>query len=54
MPYAGPDPDAFMPRAGVIDYVRAYAAFCRAPVRLDSEVKRLTASNGRFAARGLP
>jgi putative flavoprotein involved in K+ transport len=51
MPYAGPDPDAFMPRAGVIDYVRAYAAFCRAPVRLGSEVKRLTASNGRFAAR---
>jgi len=26
MPHAGPDPDAFMPRDGVVDYVRRYAA----------------------------
>jgi putative flavoprotein involved in K+ transport len=50
MPYAGPDPDAFMARDGVIDYVKAYGAFCRAPVRLGSAVKRLTASGGRFQA----
>ncbi|MEO8184544.1 MAG: alpha/beta fold hydrolase [Deltaproteobacteria bacterium] len=51
MPYAGPDPDAFMPRSGVLEYVREYAAFCAAPVRLGCSVERLSASDGRFEAR---
>jgi len=50
MPYAGPDPDAFMARDGVIEYVKAYGAFCRAPVRLGCAVQRLTAAGGRFEA----
>ena len=50
MPYAGPNPDAFMPRDEVIDYVTSYAAFCEAPLRLGCGVRRLTASNGRFQA----
>lgn len=41
MPYAGPEPDAFMPRDEVIDYVTKYASFCRAPVRLGCNVDRL-------------
>jgi putative flavoprotein involved in K+ transport len=50
MPYAGDDPDAFMPRDGVIEYVRRYAEFVRPPLRLGTAVDRLTASNGRFDA----
>ena len=51
MPYAGPEPDAFMARDDVIEYVKAYAAFCRAPLRLGTAVTHLTASNDRFEAR---
>ncbi|MGH7581383.1 MAG: flavin-containing monooxygenase [Gemmatimonadales bacterium] len=51
MPYAGPDPDGFMPRDGVVDYMRRYAASFGAPVRLGTAVHRLTAPNGRFEAR---
>lgn len=43
MPYSGPEPDAFMPRAGVIDYVASYADFCGAPLELGCAVSRLTA-----------
>jgi putative flavoprotein involved in K+ transport len=51
MPYAGPEPDAFMPRAGVIEYVKAYGAFTEAPVRLGCAVTRLARSDGRFEAQ---
>ena len=50
MPYDGPDPDGFLPRDGVIRYIRDYAASFEAPVRLASAVQRLAASNGRFEA----
>ncbi len=50
MHYAGPDPDAFMPRDGVVDYLRQYAASFAAPVRLGMAVHRLAATNGRFEA----
>lgn len=51
MPYAGPEPDAFMPRAGVIEYVRQYAAMVAPPLRLGTGVDRLAMSDGRFEAR---
>lgn len=51
MPYAGDDPDAFMPREGVLEYVRRYADFVRPPLQLGTGVDRLTASNGRFDAQ---
>ena len=51
MPYAGPEPDAFMARDDVIEYVKAYAAFCRAPLRLGTAVTRLTRRTDRFEAR---
>jgi putative flavoprotein involved in K+ transport len=50
MPYAGEDPDAFMPRDGVLDYVREYATTIRAPVRLGTAVDRLERSDPGFAA----
>ncbi len=50
MPYTGPDPEAFMPRDEVVDYVRRYAASFAAPVRLGTTVRRLAAPNGRFEA----
>jgi putative flavoprotein involved in K+ transport len=50
MHYSGPDMDAFMPRDEVVEYVKAYAAFTRAPVRLGCLVESLRASNGRFEA----
>jgi putative flavoprotein involved in K+ transport len=50
MHYSGPDMDAFMPRDRVIEYVRAYAAFTGAPVRLGCKVERLVAANGGFEA----
>jgi putative flavoprotein involved in K+ transport len=50
MPYAGSEPNAFMSREGVLDYVRRYAEFVRPPLRLGTGVDRLTASAGRFDA----
>lgn len=50
MPYSGPDPDAFMPRAGVIEYVKAYANFCAAPVRLGCAIRRLSVLGDTFEA----
>jgi putative flavoprotein involved in K+ transport len=50
MHYAGPDPDAFMAKAGVLEYVQSYAAFTRAPLRLGCSVRRLRADGARFAA----
>jgi putative flavoprotein involved in K+ transport len=51
LPYAGPDPDGFMPRDQVLRYVRDYGAFISAPVRLDTGIDRLSAANGHFEAR---
>jgi putative flavoprotein involved in K+ transport len=50
MPYSGSDPDGFMPGNQVLRYVRDYAAFLSAPVRLDTGIDRLSASNGTFEA----
>jgi putative flavoprotein involved in K+ transport len=50
MPYAGPDPEGFMPRDQVVRYVQDYAAFVGAPVRLGVGIDRLRASGGRFEA----
>jgi len=50
MPYSGSEPEAFMPRDGVVKYVQDYAASFAAPVRLGVEVEQLTAANGRFEA----
>ena len=49
-PYDGPDPDGFMPRDEVVNYLKEYAASFGAPVRLGSGVKRLTASNDHLEA----
>ena len=49
-PYDGPDPDGFMPRDEVVNYLKEYVASFSAPVRLGSGVKRLTASNGHLEA----
>lgn len=51
MPYTGPDPDAFMPRDQVIEYVRSYAPHIGAPVRLGQKVERLRVRDGRFEAQ---
>lgn len=50
MPYAGPDPDGFMPRDEVVRYVQEYAGTVAAPLRLGTPVQRLNAANGRFEA----
>ncbi len=50
MPYSGPDPDGFMRRDEVMNYLQEYAASFAAPVRLCTTVNRLAASNGRFEA----
>lgn len=46
MPYAGPDPDAFMPRDDVVDYFRQYARTIGAPVRTDTDVTRIAPADG--------
>lgn len=50
MPYAGPDPEGFMARDEVVNYLQDYAASFAAPVRLGTTVNRLAASNGHFEA----
>jgi putative flavoprotein involved in K+ transport len=50
-PYAGPDPDGFMVRAEILNYVREYAATIGAPVRLRTAITSLSFSDGRFIAR---
>jgi putative flavoprotein involved in K+ transport len=50
MPYDGPNPDAFMPRREVIQYVQAYAEFSSAPVRLGCKIDRLSAVGDEFEA----
>ncbi|HAP90993.1 MAG TPA: hypothetical protein DCR15_15280, partial [Arthrobacter bacterium] len=46
MPYAGPDPDAFMLRDDVVDYFRQYARTIGAPVRTGTDVTRIASANG--------
>ncbi|MES9542306.1 NAD(P)-binding domain-containing protein [Actinomadura sp. NPDC000600] len=50
MPYAGPDPDGFMPRAEVVEHLTEYAAVINAPVRLGVGVVRLEPADGGFVA----
>lgn len=51
MPYEGPDPDGFMPRAEVVEYLTEYASVIRAPLSLGVEVTGLSAVDGGFVAR---
>jgi putative flavoprotein involved in K+ transport len=50
MPYTGPDPDGFMARDEVVNYLDEYAGSFTAPVRLGITVNRLAASNGHLEA----
>jgi putative flavoprotein involved in K+ transport len=53
MHYDGPEPDGFMPRDEVVDYVRRYASTIGAPIRLGARVSRLAAAgdgSGAFEA----
>lgn len=48
-PYTGPDPDGFMPRDAIVDYLASYAASFDAPVREGVSVELLDRdSDGRF------
>ncbi len=49
MTYDGPEPDAFLPRDTVIGLLRDYAARIAAPIRLGTDVTRVSAANGGFA-----
>ncbi|HSM43419.1 MAG TPA: NAD(P)-binding domain-containing protein, partial [Acidimicrobiia bacterium] len=50
-PYAGDDPDGFMPRDEIVDYLEGYAAAVGAPVRTGVEVESLTRDDDGFAVR---
>lgn len=45
-PYTGPEPDGFMLRDEIVDYVEAFARQINAPVRDGVNVKRLSKSGG--------
>ncbi|KQR80028.1 FAD-dependent oxidoreductase [Arthrobacter sp. Leaf337] len=48
--YDGPAPEAFMPRADVVEYMRQYAATIGAPVRTGTDVTRIApAEHGGFS-----
>jgi putative flavoprotein involved in K+ transport len=50
MPYEGPSPEAFMPRADVVELMRKYVATIGTPVRTDTDVTRIApGSGGRFS-----
>lgn len=51
MPYDGPDPDGFMSRDEIAKHVTEYASAVGAPVRLGTEVTRLTFADDLFTAR---
>ena len=60
MPYDGPDPDGFMPRDEIVDYVERYREFVDPPMESPVEVKdispdgsgwRLSTSDGPWDAR---
>lgn len=46
MPYDARDADGFMPRDEIVAWIRRYADVTRAPVRLDTDVTRLAATDG--------
>lgn len=48
MPYTGPDPDGFMLREDVVDYLRRYAGSVGAPVQTDTDVTRVSATETGF------
>lgn len=48
-PYDGPVPEAFMPRADVVDYMRHYAETIGAPVRTATDVTRIAPADGGFS-----
>ncbi|MEA2682251.1 MAG: putative flavoprotein involved in transport [Chloroflexota bacterium] len=51
-PYSGSDPDGFMPRDELVDYIAAYAASFKAPVREGVQVTELTPrEEGGFLVR---
>jgi putative flavoprotein involved in K+ transport len=49
MPYAGPEPEAFMARDDVVDYFRDYATRIDAPVRTGTDVTWISTSDGSFS-----
>ena len=46
--YDGPDPDGYMPRGEIVDYLERYARSFEAPVREGVQVRSLVAANGGF------
>jgi putative flavoprotein involved in K+ transport len=50
--YDGPEPDAFLPRDDVIELFRNYARRIAAPVRLGTEVTRVSTADGTAADGG--
>jgi len=46
--YAGPEPDAYMSMAEVVDFISGYATFTRAPVRTGIEVQSLSPVDGGY------
>lgn len=50
MPYDGDDPDGFMVRKEVVNYVSRYASVINAPIRLGTNVTRLAAEDGHLVA----
>lgn len=49
MPYAGPDPDAFMVRQDIVEHLRRYARLIGSPVDTDTDVVRVAAAERGFA-----
>lgn len=45
-PYAGADPDGFMPRDEIVSYLQSYAESFAAPIREGTEVSRLAPESG--------
>jgi putative flavoprotein involved in K+ transport len=52
LPFDGPEPDGFMPRDGIIDWWRRYAATIQAPVELATDVSRLEAIDEQRSGDG--
>jgi putative flavoprotein involved in K+ transport len=48
-PYDGDDPDGFMPRDEIVDYLEGYAAAVSAPVRTGVEVQSVTRDDDGFS-----
>jgi putative flavoprotein involved in K+ transport len=45
-PYDGDDPNGFMPRDDIVDYLERYAASFGAPVRTETKIENIRAANG--------